>query len=86
MIVYVLGILLAILLAGPPQDQTTDAAELWDAIDPPSAGGSLVVESPIQAPWDRTYDPPPMHRRGAELGVWRDHVTRQAAYRRDGVR
>ena len=69
------------------QDQSTDAAELYDVIDPPSTGGDLVVRSFDQT-WDDGYDVPLVNRSSSmeRFGGWNEYVARQAAYLRKGVR
>jgi len=64
------------------QDEDTDASDILDVIDPPDAGGDLVVLSTVRVSWDRSYDPPMIHRRDSDLGGWAEYVARQRAYRR----
>jgi hypothetical protein len=68
------------------QDEDTDASDILDVIDPPDAGGDLVVLSAVQVVWDDSYDPPWMNRRGNWQGGWDRFASVQRDYRRRGVR
>ena len=63
------------------QDSDTDATDILDVIDPPDAGGELVVLSDVQVEWDDTYTPPPIHRVRSKHGGWAQYVKDQEALR-----